>query len=78
MKLLPFGDGWLKAGSALKCSFVLKQKNQKFKAAASYATKYKLQLNDLNSLRSNSKSFLTLQLYILLNATKLKAWLHST
>ncbi|KGO91774.1 hypothetical protein Q766_16175 [Flavobacterium subsaxonicum WB 4.1-42 = DSM 21790] len=44
----PLLEGWLKAGVVYYLSFVLKQKKQKFKALTSYATKYTIQLNDLN------------------------------
>jgi len=52
-------------------SFVLKQKKQKLKALTSYATKHKSPLKDLNSLRSNSKSFLTPQLMFCLTQRSL-------
>jgi len=58
----------------IPCSFVLKQKNQKFKALTSFATKYKPRLNHLNSLALKQQMILNASTFILLNATKFKAF----
>jgi hypothetical protein len=61
-------------------SFALMQKKQKIKALTSYATKYKLQLKDLNlpcrqagSLALKQQIFFNALACILLDATKFKA-----
>jgi len=54
-------------------SFVLKQKNQKFKALTYYATKYKPWLNHLKLAMLKQQMIFNASTSILLNATKFNA-----